>query len=240
MEICFLLHLDWSLPRWEPAAGCSSRLAGCNERGESDSTESAPPPGNGSCRWDSPSLCYSSAETTQNAGSSSSMVRSKILTVQWKPCFVAFCNDRGHRKLINFLHVLFYLWFWLGLLFLHYFKIEYIFQISSFIKFHTTKWGWLSVDPCMSLPPSSPSLTSTRLMMCRRNSWASCCRLEENSGCPLLTRALNIRGEMPLCCCWNQNLDISLTRKPPVNARHCEHKLFFEFLKKKPNPNKNY
>ena len=49
-------------------------------------------------------------------------------------------------------------------------------------------------------------LTSTRLMRCWRNSWASCCLFEENSGCPLLTRAFNIRGETPFCWCWNENI----------------------------------
>lgn len=41
-------------------------------------------------------------------------------------------------------------------------------------------------------------------MTCRRNSWESCCLLEENSGCPLLTSALNMRGEIPFCWCWNK------------------------------------
>lgn len=50
------------------------------------------------------------------------------------------------------------------------------------------------------------SLTSTWLMTCRRNSWESCCLLEENSGCPLLTSALNIRGETPFCWCWNKKV----------------------------------
>lgn len=54
-------------------------------------------------------------------------------------------------------------------------------------------------------------LTSTRLIMCRRNSWASCCLLEENSGCPLLTRDLNIRGETPFCWCWKENIWVSHT-----------------------------
>lgn len=43
------------------------------------------------------------------------------------------------------------------------------------------------------------SLTSTKLIRCRKNSWASCCLLEENSGCPLLTRDFSIRGEIPFC-----------------------------------------
>lgn len=77
-------------------------------------------------------------------------------------------------------------------------------------------WFWDSAAP----------LTSTRLMTCRRNSWASCCRLEENSGCPLLTRALNIRGEMPLCCCWNNRLDFSPRRRPPVKL----HQLFSQYV----------
>lgn len=55
------------------------------------------------------------------------------------------------------------------------------------------------------------SLTSTRLMMCCRNSWASCCLLEENSRCPLLTRAFSIRGEIPFCWCWNENIWASHT-----------------------------
>lgn len=77
-------------------------------------------------------------------------------------------------------------------------------------------WFWDSAAP----------LTSTRLMTCKRNSWASCCRLEENSGCPLLTRALNIRGEMPLCCCWNNRLDFSLRRRPPVKL----HQLLSQYV----------
>lgn len=47
--------------------------------------------------------------------------------------------------------------------------------------------------------------TSTRLMRCRKNFCASCCLLEENSGWPLLTRALNILREIPFGWCWNEN-----------------------------------
>lgn len=42
-------------------------------------------------------------------------------------------------------------------------------------------------------------LTSTRFTRCKKNSWASCCLLEENSGWLLLTKALNMRGEIPFC-----------------------------------------
>lgn len=35
------------------------------------------------------------------------------------------------------------------------------------------------------------------LIMCRKNSWASCCRLVEKSGCPLPIRVLNINGLIP-------------------------------------------
>lgn len=42
-------------------------------------------------------------------------------------------------------------------------------------------------------------ITSTILMKCRKNSWASCCRLVENSGCPFPMRDLNMRGAMPFC-----------------------------------------
>ena len=40
--------------------------------------------------------------------------------------------------------------------------------------------------------------TSTMFMKCNKNSWASCCRLVENSGWPRPTSALNIRGAMPI------------------------------------------
>lgn len=43
------------------------------------------------------------------------------------------------------------------------------------------------------------TITSTMLMKCRKNSWASCCRLVENSGCPFPMRDLNMRGAMPFC-----------------------------------------
>lgn len=45
--------LDWLLPRWEPAAGCSSQPSGSNEPVVTDSTELSPPPGSGKHRLDS-------------------------------------------------------------------------------------------------------------------------------------------------------------------------------------------
>ena len=55
-------------------------------------------------------------------------------------------------------------------------------------------------------------LTSTRLIRCSRNSWASCCLLEENSGCPLLTRAFSMRGDTPFCWFWEEveHADVTL------------------------------
>lgn len=42
------------------------------------------------------------------------------------------------------------------------------------------------------------NFTSTMFMKCNKNSWASCCRLVENSGWPRPTSALNIRGAIPI------------------------------------------
>lgn len=42
-------------------------------------------------------------------------------------------------------------------------------------------------------------------MKCNKNSWASCCRLVENSGWPRPTRALNICGAIPIWSPWKQS-----------------------------------
>lgn len=44
--------------------------------------------------------------------------------------------------------------------------------------------------------------TSTILMKCNKNSWASCCRLVENSGWPRPISALNMRAAMPTWSPW--------------------------------------
>lgn len=40
-------------------------------------------------------------------------------------------------------------------------------------------------------------ITFIMFMMWRKNSCASCCRFEENPGCPRPTNVLNIRGGIP-------------------------------------------
>lgn len=76
-------------------------------------------------------------------------------------------------------------------------------QVLSYSHFEDNTQQW---NPC----PFKVA-TSTMLMKCRKNSWASCCRLVENSGWPLPTRDLNIRGAMPSCIpCKDRRVQTSL------------------------------
>lgn len=55
-------------------------------------------------------------------------------------------------------------------------------------------------------------VTSTMFMKCNKNSWASCCRLVENSGWPRPTSALNILGAMPIWSPCKQACPVRLVK----------------------------
>lgn len=63
---------------------------------------------------------------------------------------------------------------------------------EQWYRIRKKSWGWESERQQECL------FTSTMFMKCNKNSWASCCRLVENSGWPRPTRALNICGAMPI------------------------------------------